>query len=396
MANYHSEVLKKNLKLIGYYGRFDDLYSLIGTPLEDDMWKTMKEQLEEDINNLNNGENVSLLAKWIKTADASSENTRKLGILTARKLGYSVFDFKRIIRKLRKKINITETLMSNQKWNDIEYSKVPSRAMMIYRAAFNRHDEERYQKFIDMAAKGEEKINSSTLYPYDLVERIYSISNIKEDKSIEAQWRQLPNYVDENTNAIVIADTSGSMYGRPILSALSLAIYFAERNKGVYHNLWMSFSKQPKFHEIKGETLAQKLSSIDRHDWMMNTDLKAAFELVLDIAVKNNIKSNEMPKALIVISDMEIDNCGNKEWTFYDKMVHKFEKAGYQIPSIIFWNVNSRHNIFHADYLRKGVQLVSGQSASTFKNIMDCIELTPYEAMLKIINSDRYNLIRVE
>ena len=158
----------------------------------------------------------------------------------------------------------------------------------------------------------------------------------------------------------------------------------------------MSFSKQPKFHEIKGETLAQKLSSIDRHDWMMNTDLKAAFELVLDIAVKNNIKSNEMPKALIVISDMEIDNCGNKEWTFYDKMVHKFEKAGYQIPSIIFWNVNSRHNIFHADYLRKGVQLVSGQSASTFKNIMDCIELTPYEAMLKIINSDRYNLIRVE
>lgn len=206
----------------------------------------------------------------------------------------------------------------------------------------------------------------------------------------------LPNYVNENTNAIVIADTSGSMYGRPLNSALGLAIYFAERNKGAYHNLWMSFSSEPKFHTLRGETLAQKLSSIDMSDWNNNTDLKAAFELILDVAIKNNVPQNEMPKALIVISDMEIDACGNKEWTLYDKMAHKFEKLGYVLPSVIFWNVNSRHDVFHADSSRKGVQLVSGQSISTFKNLMKCIEMTPVEAMLKTLNSERYEAIKID
>lgn len=397
MASYHPEALKPNLRLIGVYGRYDDWYSLIGTPLEDDMWDAMKKQLDFDLSCYDKDINVpiSLLAKWLKTADASSLNTRKLGILTAQKLGYSVYDYKRIVRKLRKRIVITESLMSANEWGNIEYSKVPSRSMLKHKEAFNKHDEARYQDYINQAVKGDVKINSSTLYPYDLIEKIYYYGNIKEDKTIEAQWRQLPNYVDENTNAIVIADTSGSMIGRPMNTAIGLAIYFAERNKGAYHNLWMSFSKNPKFHQIKGETLAQKISSIDMSDWMMNTDLKAAFDLVLDTAIHNNVPSEEMPKALIVISDMEIDACGNKEWSFYEKMTHKFEKNGYAIPSIVFWNVNSRHDIFHADSSRVGVQLVSGQSVSTFKNLMQCVEMTPVEAMLKTLNSERYGLIKL-
>lgn len=397
MASYHPETLKPNLHLIGVYGRYDDWYSLIGTPLEDDMWDAMKKQLEFDLSCYDKDINIpiSLLAKWLKTADASSLNTRKLGILTAQKLGYSVYDYKRIVRKLRKKIVITESLMSANEWGNIEYSKVPSRSMLKHKEAFNKHDEARYQDYINQAVKGDIKINSSTLYPYDLIEKILRYGNRKEDKTIEAQWRQLPNYVDENTNAIVIADTSGSMIGRPINTAIGLAIYFAERNKGVYHNLWMSFSKNPKFHQIKGETLAQKISSMDMRDWMMNTDLKAAFDLVLDTAIQNNVPSEEMPKALIVISDMEIDACGNKEWSFYEKMAHKFEKNGYSIPSIVFWNVNSRHDIFHADSSRVGVQLVSGQSVSTFKNLMQCVEMTPIEAMLKTLNSERYGLIKL-
>ena len=397
MASYHPEALKPNLHLIGVYGRYDDWYSLIGTLLEDDMWDAMKKQLDFDLSCYDKDINVpiSLLAKWLKTADASSLNTRKLGILTAQKLGYSVYDYKRIVRKLRKRIVITESLMSANEWGNIEYSKVPSRSMLKHKEAFNKHDEARYQDYINQAVKGDIKINSSTLYPYDLIEKIY-YGNVKEDKTIEAQWRQLPNYVDENTNAIVIADTSGSMIGRPMNTAIGLAIYFAERNKGAYHNLWMSFSKNPKFHQIKGETLAQKISSIDMGDWMMNTDLKAAFDLVLDTAIQNNVPSEEMPKALIVISDMEIDACGNKEWSFYEKMAHKFEKNGYVIPSIVFWNVNSRHDIFHADSSRVGVQLVSGQSVSTFKNLMQCVEMTPVEAMLKTLNSERYGLIKLE
>lgn len=400
MADYHPEALRPNLDLIGVYGRYDDMYALIGTRLEDDMWAAMKKQFEEDIQNLHADKAVSLLAKWIKTADASSKETRKLGILTAQKLGYPVYNFKRIVRALRRKIGIIESLMSAGRWDEIEYSSVPSRAMMIYRNAFTKHDEDRYSAYINKAVNGEAKINASTLYPYDLIEKILRSSwvrlDVTEDKTVEAQWRALPNYVEEGSNALVIADTSGSMSGRPLNSALGLAIYFAERNKGAYHNMWMSFSVNPHIHLLKGETLAQKLKSINMDDWSGNTDLHAAFQLVLDIAIENHVPQNEMPKSLIVISDMEIDYCGNKSWTFYDKMAAEFESKGYQIPNIVFWNVNSRHDVFHADYTRKGVQLVGGQSTSTFKNLMSCIGMTPVEAMLKTINSDRYEPIKVE
>ncbi len=397
MAEHHPEAIRPNLDLIGVYGRYDDMYSLIGTPLEDDMWKAMKKQFEEDLQNLNDDKAISLLAKWIKTADASSEKTRKLGILTAQKLGYPVYNFKRIVRTMRKKIGVIETLMSTGRWDEIEYSAVPSRAMMIYRNAFRKHDEERYSQFVDKAVKGEEKINSSTLYPYDLVEKIFSFyGGIKEDKTVEAQWRQLPNYVEEGTNAIVVADTSGSMSGRPLCSAIGLAIYFAERNKGAYHDMWISFSANPHIHMLKGATLAQKISTLDMRDWMNNTDLKAVFDLILDVAIENDVPKNEMPKSIIVVSDMEIDYCGNREWTFYDKIAHKFKKHGYEIPNIVFWQVNSRHDVFHADSSRKGVQLVGGQSASTFKNLLSCIGMTPKEAMLRIINSERYEPITIE
>lgn len=401
MAEYHAEALRPNLDLIGVYGRYDDLYELIGTPLEDDMWAAMKKQFEEDLQNLNDDKAISLLAKWIKTADASSEKTRKLGILTAQKLGYPVYNFKRIVRTMRKKIGVIESLMSAGRWDEIEYSAVPSRAMMIYRNAFQKHDEDRYNAFVNKAVNGEEKINSATLYPYDLIEKIWNMScyganKVKDDKTVEAQWRQLPNYVEEGTNALVIADTSGSMHGRPMATSVGLAIYFAERNKGAYHNMWMSFSTNPHIHVLKGETLAQKIGSIDMNDWDGNTDLKAAFNRVLDIAEKNDVSPDEMPKSLIVISDMEIDYCGNKEWTFYDKMSAKFRKAGYEIPNIIFWNVNSRHDIFHADSKRKGVQLCSGQSAAVFKQMMACVGMTPVEAMAKTINSERYEPITVE
>ena len=398
MAFNHPNALRPNLDLIGVFGRYDDLYCLIDTPLEDDMWAAMKKQFTEDVENLHKGNAVSLLAKWIKTADASSEKTRKLGILTAQKLGYPVYNFKRIVRALRKHIGVVESLMSTGQWDKIKYSSVPSRAMMIYRNAFFKHDEERYREFIDKAVKGEAKINSATLYPYDLIEKIcgWNYCSPKEDATVEAQWRQLPNYVEPGTNALVIADTSGSMHGRPMCTSIGLAIYFAERNTGAYHNMWMSFSSNPTIHVLKGNTLAQKISNLETGDWEMNTDLKAAFKKVLDIAVENHVPQDEMPKSLIVISDMEIDYCGNKDWTFYDKMAHKFEKHGYQIPNIIFWQVNSRHDVFHADSKRKGVQLCSGQSTTVFKRVMDCVGMTPIEAMQKVINSDRYSCITID
>ena len=287
MAEKHPGALEPNLDLIGVFGRYDDLYCLIGTPLEDAMWAAMKKQFEEDLKNLNQGNAISLLAKWIKTADASSEKTRALGIKTAQKLGYPVYNFKRIVRSMRKHISIVECLMSAKRWDEIKYSEVPSRAMMIYRKAFLRHDEERFKEFITKAVSGQEKINSATLYPYDIVEKI--LYKKEDSEVLEAQWKQLPDYVEGGANAIVMADVSGSMYGRPMATSIGLAIYFAERNRGDFHNLFMTFSGNPEVVAVKGETLAQKISNVSKASWAMNTNLERAFERVLEIAEQGHV-----------------------------------------------------------------------------------------------------------
>ena len=411
LAKYHKEAIRPNLDLIGVYGRYDDLYSLIGTPLENDMWDAMKKQLDEDIANMEVGNAVSLLAKWIKTPDASSENTRKIGILTAQKLGYSVYNFKRILRKLRKHIGVVESLMSAGEWDKIKYSEVPSRAMMIYRNAFMKHDEDRFSEFTSKALTGEEKINSSTLYPYDLIRKTCNMGawdfRVNNDDTVEAQWRQLPNYVEADTNAIVVSDLSGSMMcnnGLPMANSIGLAIYFAERNHGDFHNLFIPFSSSSNIVEIKGETLAQKIRSVieSGNGYCGSTNLESAFEKILDLAVKSHIKEEDMVKSIIVISDMEINSATSdwgyrkNNWSFYKEMRHKFKKAGYKIPNVVFWNVNSRHDIFHADKDRDGVQLVSGSSATTFKQLMKCIGMTPVEMMLHVINSERYEAVTVD
>ncbi len=401
-ALHHPECIKPNLDLIGVYGRYDDLYELIGTPLEDEMWVAMKKQFEEDKINLEKGNVISLLAKWIKTADASSEKTRKLGIKTALKLGYNIYEFKRIVRAMRKHLRVVEGLMSTNQWDKIKYSEVPSRAMMIYRNAFKRHDEERFVQFAQKAVTGEEKINSATLYPYDIIERMIDYWNWRckvkgtEEQILQAQWDSLPNYVEAGTNAIVMADTSGSMIGRPICSALGLAVYFAQRNVGAYHNLFMTFSHNPRYQKIAGKTLKQIFANLNYNDWSMNTDCEAAFNLILDTAIKNHVPTEEMPKSLIIISDMEFDYCGDEDWTFYDKMRAKFAQYGYEIPTIVFWQVASRHDVFHADSKRKGVILVSGQSAGTFKNLIGAIGKSPIDFMMEIVNSRRYEPIKIE
>ena len=394
MAEKHPEALRPNLDLIGVFGRYDDLYELVGTPLENDMWAAMKKQFEEDLKNLNSGNAISLLAKWIKTADTSSPATRKLGILTAQKLGYPIYNFKRIVRNMRKQIGVVESLMSAGKWDEIKYPEVPSRAMMIYRKAFMKHDPERFEEFINKAEKGETKVNASTLFPYDIVEKI--LYHKENNKVLEAQWKALPDYVKQGTNALIMADVSGSMSGRPMATSIGLAIYFAERNTGAYHNMFMTFSSEPETVILKGETLEQKVKNAYNAEWGGTTDLKAAFDKVLDIAVKNEVPQEEMPKAIVVISDMEIDFCGNRSWTFYDKMENKFRKAGYVIPNIIFWNVDSRRDVFHSDSKRKGVQLASGQSVTVFKQILQNLGYNPIEAMENTINSERYECITIE
>lgn len=395
IANKHTEELRKNIDKIPEYGRWDDIYSLVGTKLEDNVWGYVKYQLLKDKALMDNGKPCSLLAKWLKKADASSSNTRKLGIYTAKKLGMSVYDYKRLCNRLRKHIDVVEQRMSARQWDTINYPAVPSRAMMNYRKAFARHDQERFEEYINKVSSGEQKINAATLYPYDIVEKI--LYHSENSKVLEAQWDNLPNYVDGDVNAVVMADVSGSMYGRPMATSIGLAMYFAERNKGAYHNLFMTFSGRPKFVEIKGNTITQKINFISRASWQMNTDLEAALMKILDVAIENHCSQEEMPKSLIIISDMEIDCCTNQKHreNFYDYVSRVYKEHGYKIPNVVFWNVNSRHDVFLADKNRKGVQLVSGQSVSTFKNLIGCVDKTPVEMMYSVLNSDRYQAIQI-
>ncbi len=396
-AEHHPRAVRPNLDLVGVFGRYDDLYALVDTGLEEDMWAVMKAQFEEDLENMRQGHAVSLLAKWIKTADSSSARTRELGILTARKLGYSVYEFKRLVRSMRKHIGIVESLMAAGRWDQITYNAVPSRAMKIYRKAFLRHDQKGFAAYLSSVEKGEAKIHADALYPYDIVGEY--MKGRGEDRTLEAQWKALPDYVTKGSNVLIMADTSGSMTcagGRPLASSLGLAIYFAERNTGAYHNMFMTFSQTPSIIELRGETLYQKVLNTRKAPWGMNTNLRAAFEQVLQIALKAHVPQEEMPKAIVVISDMEIDRCGDKEWSFYDNMEDRFWQAGYRIPNIIFWNVNSRHDIFHVDKSRRGVQLASGQSVTVFKQILECLDCTPVEAMEKTIGAERYNCVTVE
>ena len=395
IARKHFHELNANLELIPEYGRWDDFYSLIDTPIEPQVWSIISECLNSDKADMEHGKTCSLLAKWLKKADASSLNTRKLGIYTAKKLGMSVYDYKRLCVRLRQYIDVVEQKMSANKWGTINYPAVPSRAMMNYRKAFVRHDEERFNEYLNKVQSGEQKINSATLYPNDIVEKI--LYGHEDSKVLEVQWDNLPNYVDGDVNAVVMADVSGSMSGRPMATSIGLAMYFAERNKGAYHNLFMTFSGRPEFVEIKGNTITQKINFISRASWQMNTDLEAALMKILEVAIENHCSQEEMPKSLIIISDMEIDCCTNQKHreNFYDYVSRVYEEHGYKIPNVVFWNVNSRHDVFLADKSRKGVQLVSGQSASTFKNLIGCVDKTPVEMMYSVLNSDRYQAIQI-
>lgn len=397
-ANKYTEAIRANLYLVAEYGRWDDMYSLIGTALEEDMWKLVRAQLDVDVEQMEAGKPISLLAKWLKKANSKSKATKALGVYTARKLGMSVYDYKRVCSRLRKYLDVVEVKMSAGEWRKIAYEAAPSRAMMIYRKAFHLHDEKRYDAFLSSVAMGKAKINASTLYPYDIVEKFLYRSG---DATLEAQWKALPDYLNgSDANILVMADVSGSMSGRPMASSIGLAMYFAERIRGAFHNLFMTFSARPTLVELEGDSLAERIRFIAQADWGMNTDFMAAMKLILNLAVENNVPDSELPKALIVVTDMEFDSASGSSQikkTFTTMCQRMFAQKGYTAPVLVFWNVDSRRDVFHADADDRGVVLVSGQSASTFKNLISYLNneaiLSPVDYMYDVLNGERYRAI---
>jgi hypothetical protein len=402
LANNYPDAIANNVVHIPFFGRYDDLFSFVGTPVENLVFETIGNQLNFDLGAIKNNGNPSLLAKWMPSINTSSKKTVQLAKLVANKLSMSEKTYRKMLSNMRSYLNVVESKMSANDWLNIKYAGVPSRAMMIYRKAFSRHDLDGFGKYIESVQKGEEKINSGTLFPYDIFEKMgfsdaygskFSFRNW--DAILEEQWKALPNYIRDGDNVIVIADTSGSMSGRPVCTSVGLAVYFAERNTGQFHNKFMTFSEIPSWVTISGNTLKQKVANVPAI--VANTDLEAAFDLILKVAVENKIDAEEMPKALLVISDMEIDGgtTSGSRMTFHSAMQKKFANAGYQLPNIIYWNVDARQNVFHAEQGVVGVQLASGQSPAVFKAILENIGTTPEEAMMRVLSAERYSCITV-
>lgn len=404
LTELNPKCVKANLENLVNFGRWDDLVYLLDTKVSSEVVELISKQLKEDLNNLNKGKPVSLLAKWLPSINTSSFETRNKANKLAKVLGLSKREYRKALAQLRAYLNVTEVALTEKNYGNIVYPAVPSMAMNRYRNAFKRNDEVRFNKYLKDLEEGKTKINASVLYPYDIIEKYFipqwgDIAFKSEaDPVLEEQWKALPNFVNENENVLVMADTSGSMLTpnyRPLATALGLAIYFAERNKGIFGGHFLTFSASPKLEKVTGETLLEKIIHTSNAEWTQNTNVEAAFDLILNSAIKGNVPKEEMPKSIVVVSDMEFDYCGGRNWSFYEEMKERFEKAGYQIPQIVFWNVSSFKDTFHTSANQKGVLLASGQSTSVFKTLVGSLDLTPMQYMESVLNNPRYDCIQV-
>ena len=404
LAENHSDIVIKNLELIPHFNRWDSLFVLVGTKAEADMWKFIAKQLNTDMaavaasKHKSKPEAISLLAKWMPTETASSKATRDLAFRAMRNIGLTPRAYRKVLSALRKHLKVVETSMSAQEWYNIQYPTVPSYAMKNYRNAFLKHDYDGFTQYKQSLVKGETKVNASTLYPYDLVGQYTNGGHngryANKDVIVEAQWKALPNYVKGENNILIMADVSGSMYGRPMDTSVSLATYFAQRNKGAYHNLYMSFTDQPHFIELQdGASLAECVRKVWSTDMGFNTNLEAAFNYILTHAVNHHVSNDEMPKALVVVSDMEIDRY--IRWNgldFVETMKRKFASYGYVMPRLICWNVEARNDTFLSK--SPDVICVSGQSASTFRELCGNLEgKTTWDIMLETLGNKMYDCV---
>lgn len=391
MAAMKCPSILKNISFIPEFGRWDDLFAFVGTSYEAQAFNLMKVRLDADVKlYLNKEKGISLLAKWLPSENTSSKKARALANRFRNYLGWTPREYRTTLSDLRAYLKIVERSMSAGNWQSIAYDHVPSRASMIYRKAFGRHDPDGYGSYIKAVEKGEKTIHSATLYPYDIVEKVL---NYQGDATLNVQWAALPDYTSGG-NALVVADVSGSMSGRPLASAVGLALYFAERNKGLFHNYFMSFTGTPQLIEVVGKNLTDKINNICRTHWEMNTNVQAIFDLILSKSVKNSVPQSEMPKKIFIVSDMEFDQAdhGNKK-TNFEVIKEKYRKAGYEMPVLIFWNVSARHDQSPVRFDERGVMLVSGQSPSIFKSVMESKAVTPYDLMIEVLNGERYESI---
>ena len=416
LAREHTEVMRRNLQYIPEYRRWDDLYEFVGTPLEKDAFKLIRDQLGLDVQ----CKTPSLLAKWLKSENTSSLQSRALANKTRAFLNMTHKEYRKTLSILRERINILERLMSAGRWDEIEFDKIPSRAGMIYKNAFARHDIERMrqgaeQSYEDFAKDKNTKVNTKALYPYEVVEKALNYRGNKLDDTdrliINKYWDGLTDVLNGYAfNGIAVVDVSGSMIGTPMNVAISLGMYCAERVTGPYANHFFTFSNHPELVKVEGIDFVDKVQRMTRARWGMNTNVEAVFDKILRIAQENHLRQEEIPQNVIILSDMQFDSCacgnGNStlsyqyyrridgpraDETLFETIEKRWNQAGYKMPLLTFWNLDARSD--RAIPMRKSghVQFVSGFSQNIFDSVMK--GLGAEDLMFDKLDSERYACI---
>lgn len=396
LAHNEPQSVEKNIPYIAEYGRYDDLLALMGTKCEREALAYIKKQLEADCKALEAGESVSLMAKWLPSVNASNDDAIRHAKHIARALGMNDAQYRKTLSALRATISIIENNLREKDYT-FDYAKQPSKAMLKYRKAFLRNDGERYTAFIDRVAEGAEQIHAGTLTPYEIITPFFKRDiSAEERKAIDVTWNAQEDFTG-GENALVVIDGSGSMYGGsdpiPATVALSLGIYYAERNTGAFHNHFITFSENPRLVEIKGKDIFEKVRYSHQFNEVANTNIQRVFELVLKAAVKNRVPQEEMPSKIFIISDMEFDYCTEDcSLTNFEYAQRLFEEHGYQLPEVVFWNVASRNQQQPVKVNDQGVALVSGCNPRIFSMLKAGI-LSPYAFMMDVLGSERYAVI---
>lgn len=381
--------VERNFQTFVMNGRFDDLYALEGTPAETAMWQFMKDTLLKDAAAMKAGKPISLAAKWMKSINTSSAESKRLARKFCTVAGISERTYRKTLAALRKYSNVVEVKMSANEWEAINFEAVPSVAMKRYSTAFGKHCPNAFTQYKHELTTGEAKVNAQTLYPYDITYQFMYGGNA--DKAIlEAQWKALPNYFKEGRNVVCCADVSGSMNGMPMAASVGLAMYCARYNTGAYNGYYLTFTDVPRFFKLDESASIESNIRKVMQNVGYNTNLDGALKEIFRVATMEN----DAPEALLIVSDNEIDwfMRANPGWEdIVQKWVKKYREVGLECPKIIFWNCESRQNTYLARHDNPYVGFVSGVSAGTFANLSQLIDLTPYEAMRAIL--DQYEFV---
>ena len=396
LCNMAPEVAKQVISYVPTYGRYDDLFSAYSTPVRKEMMKIVKEQLYKDIEAKKENKPISLLAKWMPSINTSSYETRALAQKLASSLGMSKEEYRKTLSSLRKDLIVENNLRTKD--YTFDYEQVPGGAMFKYREAFSRNDKERYEAYLDAVNKGIKKMNSGTIYPYQVIRKLENIydeygkkyyENAKEDfASLDTIWKSFDRS-EISSNTIVVRDGSGSMLDGEEVSAnsvaTSLALLFAERLEGEFKNKFITFASNPRLVEIKGDTIKEKYDCLAQYNDYSSTNVAGVYELILKVYKRPNFTKEDQLDRIVIISDMEFDMVNYDEESTFEVYKKKFDDIGYKLPEVVFWNVRARSTHLPVRMEEENVKLVSGASSSIIDMVTKNDGCNPYEMMLKCL-----------